>query len=387
MPPPSLLQLSTAAAIRNVKYLNDIGSIPYALARPFLLKVESPEKLRSLEIQSPHIMKDDNELWLELIKRDIPKWEEYNLPKESECWYEIYCDLREQVQKSVDKDAEKMKMALDGINSERAKHNTKFVTDRRSIRLPRERPTAKQRYASYDRKMGGIAPIFASPKSGLSTSDPLGAPAWSFERPQIPRSEASSAPRKKNNIFNAPRRNNVLSVPTKQLNSRATQIKQAPRALVEEHRRPAEPIVARRKGPPTLAAPGRSRLQSTSKPDDGKSTVTGQSFKEREARLRALTSGSPPAPRTTQPSERPHISSTTSTPSSSTPPNNTAQVRPAKPSPQSHSQIPTPGDSQTTGNKDESENKANSSQSPRPAIIRKRPAPSVFMMPKRKRIS
>ena len=25
--------------------LNDIGSIPYALARPFLLKVESPEKL------------------------------------------------------------------------------------------------------------------------------------------------------------------------------------------------------------------------------------------------------------------------------------------------------------------------------------------------------
>lgn len=331
-------------------------------------------------------MKDDNELWLELIKRDIPKWEEYNLPEESECWYEIYCNLREQVQKEVDKDAEKMKMALDGINTERAKHNTKFVTDRRSIRLPRERPTAKQRYASYDRKMGGIAPVFASPKSGLSTSDPLGAPAWSFERPQIPRSEASSAPRKKNNIFNAPRRNNVLSVPTKQLNSRASQIKQAPRALVEEHRRPAEPIVARRKGPPTLVAPGRSRSQNTSKPDDGKSTATGPSLKEREARLRALTSGSPPGPRTTQPSERPRNSSTASTPSSSALQNNPAQARPSKASPQPHSQTPTPGASQPAGNKDETENKAPSSQSPRP-IIRKRPAPNVFMMPKRKRIS
>lgn len=71
MPPPSLLQLSTAAAIRNVKCmqipasklslltiisdLNDIGNIPYALARPFLLKIESPEKLVSGPILSYHI--------------------------------------------------------------------------------------------------------------------------------------------------------------------------------------------------------------------------------------------------------------------------------------------------------------------------------------------
>jgi hypothetical protein len=27
--------------------LNDIGNVPYALARPFLLKIESPEKLVS----------------------------------------------------------------------------------------------------------------------------------------------------------------------------------------------------------------------------------------------------------------------------------------------------------------------------------------------------
>lgn len=66
MSPPTLRQLCIAAAIRNVKCewtlnkhrhfytdltrfldLNDIGNIPYALARPFLLKIESPEKLVS----------------------------------------------------------------------------------------------------------------------------------------------------------------------------------------------------------------------------------------------------------------------------------------------------------------------------------------------------
>jgi elongin-A len=67
MPAPSLRHLCTVTAIRNVKCkpglrdtllpvltsfwlildLNDIGNIPYELARPFLLKIESPEKLVS----------------------------------------------------------------------------------------------------------------------------------------------------------------------------------------------------------------------------------------------------------------------------------------------------------------------------------------------------
>lgn len=77
MPAPSLLQLSTATAVRNMKCrlsplysvagqiqdsgfsdsycsldLDDIGSIPYSLARPFLLKIESPEKLVSSSVQA-----------------------------------------------------------------------------------------------------------------------------------------------------------------------------------------------------------------------------------------------------------------------------------------------------------------------------------------------
>lgn len=344
-------------------------------------------------------MKDDDELWLELIKRDIPKWEEYDLPEKSECWYELYCDLREQVQKSVDEDAQKMKMALDGIKSERAKHSAKFVPDRRSIRLPRERPTAKQRYASYDRKMGGIAPVFATPKSGLSTSDPIGAPAWSFERPQMPRSEAIGTPRKRNTIFTSSKRNSVLSVPTKQLNNRATQIRQAPRSLIEEHRRPSEPVVARPRAPPALATPERPKPPRAPGPSNESSAVASPSLREREARLRALTSGSPAGSRTSNSSENLRPSSTTpvASPSSaktvsgnasmSTMSSESAGPQSTKATSRLESQSPNNRVSQSTRNTDVSENRASPAQSPRPAIIRKRPAPSVLMMPKRRRVT
>ncbi|KAL4978582.1 RNA polymerase II transcription factor SIII subunit A-domain-containing protein [Aspergillus desertorum] len=322
MSPPTLRQLCTAAAIRNVKYLNDIGNIPYALARPFLLKIESPEKLRSLELQSPHIMNDDAELWLEFIKRDIPNWDEYQLPEQPDCWYDLYCELREEVQRGVDEDAEKLKMALDGLSSERAKHSTKFVADRRTIGVPRSRTTARHRFSTF----GGFAP-------------------------------------KKNNIFSAARRNNVLTVPTKQLNDRATQVRQAPRSLIEEHRRPAESAVARR---PPLRAPGRSSLQNTSSTRSHSSPAgLGLSLQEREAKLRAIASGhvrSPSQPRT-------HLQAT-------------SFDRPA-PTRTSSGALPTSSESQLGAT---TSSEASALSSPR-AVIRKRPAPNLFIQPRKKKVN
>ncbi|KAL4957438.1 RNA polymerase II transcription factor SIII subunit A-domain-containing protein [Aspergillus filifer] len=351
MPVPTLRQLCTATAIRNVKYLNDIGNIPYVLARPFLLKIESPEKLRSLEQQSPHLMQHDAELWLEFIKRDIPKWDEYELPKQPACWYDVYCALRDEVQRAVDEDAEKLKMALDGISSERAKHSTVFVPDRRITRLPRDRPTTKQRYASYDRKMGGISPVFSS-KSGGSSSDPKGSPIWNFERPSLPRSRAP----KKDNIFATKKRNNVLAVPTQHLNSRASQVRQAPRSLIEEHRRAPEPAVARG---PALRAPGRSSLQSASNARSPTRPLN-PTLEDREARLRVIAQG-----------RSWDSSKSGSTPQASSPGGSAS----ARPSPGA---LPGSSDSQSRTNSD--------AESPRP-IIRKRPAANPFLPPKKKRVN
>lgn len=360
--------------------------VPYSKLTPDISQ-------RSIELQSPHIMLHNDELWLDLIKRDIPKWEEYNLPEKCECWYDVYCDLREKVQKSVDKDAEKMKMAMDGIKSERAKHSSKFVTDRRTVRLPRERPTAKQRYASFDRKMGGIAPVFAAPKSGLSTADPLGAPAWSFERPHMPRSEnpSTSASRKKNSIFSAPKRNNVLSVPTKQLNNRATQVKQAPRALIEEHRRPAASTTAPRNTTPTMVVPGRSKLQNASRASGKNNPVVTPSLREKEERRCALMSGNQGGPQTSTSS--PQVFSTTRTPPSSSKPvpkntTTTTENTPSKATSQLPSQSPMRDISKPggQGSADEADSTTAPTQAPRP-VMRKRPAPSIFMPPKKRRMS
>ncbi|KAF5865199.1 hypothetical protein ETB97_005103 [Aspergillus alliaceus] len=385
MPPPSLLQLCTATAVKNVKFLNDIGNVPYALARPFLTKIESPEKLRTLELQSPHIIDEDKELWLEFIKRDIPRWEEYDIPEQSDCWYDLYCDLRERVQREVDEDAERLKLALDGISSERAKNSARFVPDRRDIRLPRERPTAKQRYASYDRKMGGIKPMYTSTRNSFGSSDSQGS-LWSFDRPPLPRPEA----KKKSSIFTATRRNNALTVPTQHLNNRASQVKQAPRSLIEEHRRPTEPVTPRRTDPPSLRAPGRSRLQSI--PDRrNQSPMVFTSLREREARLRAITSGQGPvssAHTSSASSQVPNAASSRSRNTQMSPTSNRhTGLSSAEASTQARPQTMESHRSARAGlNTATDESRGSPAQVPRPAIVRKRPA-SVFMQPKRRKVN
>jgi len=155
---------------------------------------------------------------MDFIKRDIPRWETYHLPEESNDWYNIYCDLREQTDRSLDADAEMMKKAIDGINNKRALLTPQIIPQNKSHRMPHAKPTSKQRHAAYDRKMGGI-------DTGYT----------------MPRSESAAFGKKKNNIFQPQRRNTALAVPTKALNNRASQVQRAPRALVEEHQESRRP--------------------------------------------------------------------------------------------------------------------------------------------------
>lgn len=305
------------------------------------------------------------------------------------------------MQKSVEEDAEKLKMAFDGINSERAKHSARFVTDRRSLRLPQERPTVKQRYASYDRKMGGISPVFVSAaRSGAASADPLGAPAWTFERPQLPRSESMPAAKKKNNIFAATKRNPVLAVPTKQLNNRASRVKQAPLSLIEEHRRPVEPVAAgSRKATPALIAPGRSKPKTSAFASSPVSMTS--SLQEREARLRAVKSGNsasskpsaispiePSSPlKVSSPEARNPVKSPSSSKQVSTVPI-PAETKTQNQLPMSNYKLSSPGRGPTDEYSDGgAEPKAPSERAPRPMVMRKRPAPSIFIQPKRKKMS
>ncbi|KAL2221511.1 putative RNA polymerase II transcription factor SIII subunit A [Thermoascus aurantiacus ATCC 26904] len=384
MPPPSLLQLCTKAAIQNVKNLNDIGDMPYSLARPFLLKIESPSQLRLLELQSPHIMQEDKELWLEFIKRDVPDWEKFKLPEESDCWYDVYRDLLEQVQRRVDEDAEKMKLALEGINSERSKHSSKFIVDRRTVRLPKERPTTKQKYASHDRRMGGISPVFVNrSQAGVSFHDELRAPLWVCKRPELPRTPSS----KKASPF-AVKRNKALAVPTHCLSNKASQIKQVPRFLIEDHKAPPRPQIPTRSVSAGSAAPKSpsAPIPKTSSASDSSSS----SLREREARLRALTSSKPGASQTSTS----RAASPPSRPITNPPPDPPAA--PTNPAPESAASFspPTSASHGMPESSLKSDGEASSSKSPSvapprppPPLVRKRPPPSIFIQPKKKKVA
>lgn len=247
--------------------------MPYSLARPFLIKVESPKQLRELEKNSPHIMQDDRELWMEFIKRDIPDWAQYDLPKETDCWYDIYCDLLEQFQREVEEGALQLKQAVDKFYSDKASNAAVLVKD--TSRLPKPR----RRF-----------------QTGITrTSEP-----------------------KKTGIFSS-KRNKVLAVPTHQLNTGASQINHVPQWLVDEHKQ-GPPSATQRKRADPVAAPKTSLSSPSQRP-----AVGGRPAQAVQSRISAIKppgslSARPgiktpitPGSRPYEPSKRPSDSDTTRT--------------------------------------------------------------------------
>lgn len=136
-----------------------------------------------------------------------------------------------------------MKLALLGLDSKKAKHSSKVV-DTQKMRLPKEKPTAIQRHAFLDRKMGGISPLFvpaAKQSGGRGTTPYDQAPRWKFEAPKVPR------PAAKKSALPFVKRNQRLCIPTHRLNSSASQVVNAPRSLIEDYKRPIEQNIPRPK--------------------------------------------------------------------------------------------------------------------------------------------
>ncbi|OQD89311.1 hypothetical protein PENSOL_c064G11570 [Penicillium solitum] len=343
MPAPSLLHLATATAIRFVKDLDDLGAMPYSLARPILLNIHNPEKLHAMELASPHLAEEDEEMWLELIKRDIPEWEKYQLPEHTNNWYGVYCDLRDQVQRSLDADAEKLKMAIDGISAKRALLTPKLIPESKGLRMAGSRPSVRQRHTTYDRRTGMVE--------------------------------------KKPSIFQPQKRNTALTMPTKSLNNRASQVKRAPIGLVEEHRRPAEQSVPQ---PASKAQPLPPRISR--RPGMPPPSLQQPMLAKNEARLRALTStASATPPGGASSSDAPGVKKSPAVASGpklkrrATSPPHGAE----KPSSSSSSSLPNP----PTSSLPPARPPSSGPPPPRPGVIRRRPAPSIFMPAKRRHLS
>ncbi|MCJ1254190.1 hypothetical protein MMC24_002004 [Lignoscripta atroalba] len=276
MPVLPLYHLARKACIKNIRSITDVGDIPYELIRPILIKLENPEQLRELEKASPQLCGLDAEIWREFIKRDIPKWEEKpHEPKNPENWYKVYRKLRLESQKEVDKDAEILKAAMDGIKNERAKHTSKVVDPKTVPRLPRMGGMRVEGGRIRTTQSSPGNPAILSFTSGSKTKTLTGKGV--LEKARREARELS--------LFSASK--SLLSTPTHKLNGKATQIRNAPRGLVDEHRKPAAPSYSDTSARPTTIFAPRKRSVAGNPPAPASISV-----EERENRLKAFTSPS-----------------------------------------------------------------------------------------------
>jgi elongin-A len=278
MPVDSLVNMSLRACCKIHKRIRDIGGLPYSVARPFLLKIDNPEQLYALEVKCDQIIGHDAEIWLALIKRDIPNWEtKKHEPNDPKNWWKVYRKLKQESLREMDAGADKLKAAL---NDKNEKHLAEIKP---MGALSRSRGPSVQARVAYGYQSG---------KTGSRGSSKLGV----LEKIKKEARDAKAA----------------RAIAEQQLRKRmATTVTRAPAQFVEDVRtqrqkrqhsperaiRAPRPPIAIRRPEGSAASPPRTASSPSSRPTAApplsRPTVTHQQVQAREARLRALTSGRP----------------------------------------------------------------------------------------------
>lgn len=107
MPAATLQTMAIRALAHRGRDIHDFGVCPVHLLQPVLPKITNPDQLRTLEQNSPQILGHTREVWLSMLKRDIPFWKE-RLPRDWETtifapenagkWHRIYFKLKSDVE-------------------------------------------------------------------------------------------------------------------------------------------------------------------------------------------------------------------------------------------------------------------------------------------------
>ncbi|KAJ9643240.1 hypothetical protein H2204_002136 [Knufia peltigerae] len=275
MPADSLVDMCIRACIKRRGILPSVGDLPYDLVRPILAKIESPEQLHQIEQSSPQIAGEDAELWLNFIKRDIPDWHlKPHQPSNPKNWYKVYRKLQADDERSRAEKEERLKAAFANIQDEKER-NTTVIKARQH--LPLQAPSRK----------AVIHWNYISGKTGSKG-------AHKMTLMEKIRKETRNA------------RTSKMKRPTHELRQRASAVKKAPIAFVEDVKRqaakplPPTPTPPTNTTPTTTIGPVRMTAPRTSRPPlhapRAKVPPVNQSYDltaDREARLRALKLGNP----------------------------------------------------------------------------------------------
>ncbi|KAF4344457.1 RNA polymerase II transcription factor SIII (elongin) subunit A [Fusarium beomiforme] len=237
MSPKSLLELATAACIKNIRELDSVGDfLPYKTVRTLLLKIDNAKQLRTIELNSPQIQGETGEIWLKLIKQEFSmevKQKAYKPPNPTK-WYRVYEKYKSDHEKALEESEAKLKNALMGLKEDKEKNTSKIVDDRRL--LPRA---------------GRIGP---KKGWGFGARDPNGS-TLAFNRGSRTKTHngASVMRKVRRETKEIASIHGALSRPTQASNA-ITKLRKAPEAMVNDYQRAAKPTVRPPPPPPPKPA-------------------------------------------------------------------------------------------------------------------------------------
>ncbi|KAI0452728.1 hypothetical protein F5B21DRAFT_482037 [Xylaria acuta] len=258
----SLVELCTAVCLRNIKDVTGMGSIPYNIARPIIMKIDNAVQLRRIEVNSPHLEIETSECWKRLIARDFPILAANHnyVPRNPRLWHKIYAKYQREDADAKEEAREKLKNAFNKIEQDKD-HNVSKVVNYDSRKLPRLPRDVKPQVGM--RARGG---------RGRPDQSELRFTGGSRTKTNTPKSVLKRAMREAKEIS----ARNRLNTPTGAAQVRPGQIVRAPVGMVQEKINKARPLTGIR--PPA---------------HQPESNARGREIEDREARLRKAKETSP----------------------------------------------------------------------------------------------
>ncbi|KAF3188251.1 hypothetical protein TWF106_006128 [Orbilia oligospora] len=144
-PIPTLFELAKRVCIRHINVIDDVGDLPYSIVKPILIRVECPDKLKTIEENCPQLVPEINELWQLFILRDIGEstlhkflnpLESGDSPEAREIinntdWSSLYFNLRETKLAKEKAQVDELKKAMKKHNEQKEKRQIGFANVRR----------------------------------------------------------------------------------------------------------------------------------------------------------------------------------------------------------------------------------------------------------------
>ncbi|KAK8183174.1 RNA polymerase II transcription factor SIII subunit A-domain-containing protein [Phyllosticta capitalensis] len=267
MPAPSLFDIVKRRLQRSVQLIVDVGDMPFHVVEPVLKKIENPSQLKEIEENSPHIAEDTAPMWEIFIRRDIQGWQEkVNAVGRHKISAKLYFKLEEAQTRQIEKEKAELRAKLAQGEKERQKNTSTLINRAFDPARNRRTQTFSHSYAvTRDPRNYTFAP--GETKKRLTG-----------------RGIIAKAQQKTQNMISA--RRTVANHFVSRRNSQLT----APKSMLGGSRAP-QPIDRGTQAPAKApATTGKGRASSTGSTMQNE----GESLKDREARLKALTSGGKP---------------------------------------------------------------------------------------------